>query len=268
MDLLKKYLLNSIACFAPRGRVADALADGDDGEQPDGFTDDVDPDAREDEELPEDGDEIEEPEDGEDEPEPEPERRRSRSQARIESTANANRDLKAQLAASEARLAALEARQNQPAPVPQRTREEEDARLALMSPEERMNYRMETALSANTRQTQQVLTSIQDQTDSSDFRVLLRDKPQYKKFETEVNKRAGELRAKGTPLPREAILMFVVGETAVKSTEKPRTKQQSRQRMREQETRPASGGGDVRGDRRQTGTSGSALEKRLANVRI
>lgn len=266
MDLLKKYLLANIACFAPRGRVADALQD-DEPYEPDATGDDAD-----DVEALEAGDEdpVEDDELAEEEePEPEPERRpRSRGQARIESTANANRELREQLAASEARLAALEARQNQPAPVPQRSQEEENARLALMSPEERMNYRLENALAANNNQTQQVLTSIQDRTDAADFRVMLRDKPQYKKFEAEVNKRVAELRAKGTPLPREAVLMFVVGEAAVKSTEKPRTKAQSQQRMREQETRPAGGRGDVRGDRRQAATSGSALERRLSNVRI
>lgn len=273
MDLYKKYLLNSIACFAPRGRVADAIVDDSEPYEPDATGDDaadVEAEAGPEGEDGTAGDETGDEDPGEDEPEEyevEPRRPvRGRAQARIERLSNDNATLKAEIAASAARLAAVEARLNQPA-----TREaqaDEEARLALMSPQERSEYRVERALANNQRQTADVLQSIQDQTDASAFRVLLGEKPQYKKFEKLVETRVKELRGKKTPLPREAVLMFLVGEAAVKATEKPRTKAQSQQRMQQQETRPASGRGDVRADRRQAGSQVSAVERRLANIRI
>lgn len=267
MDLFRKYLLTS-AAFAPRNegdpptrqRVVDALVD------------DVDPDERDETELddqPEDG-EAEQEEDSEaDQYEPEPEPRpRGRATTRIETLANDNRALREEIAASQARLAALEARAAQPASR-QEDQRDIDARYALMSPEERMNDRLERTLAASNRQTQDVLASVQDQTDASAFRVLLREKPQYEKFATTVETRVKELRGKGTPLPREAVLMFLVGEAAVKTGGKPQKKAQSQQRMRDQETRPASGRGDVRdSDRRNAGGTMSAVERRLSNVRI
>lgn len=266
MSLLRKYLLSNIAAFAPRERVVDAL--GDETDPPLDPADDQegagDPDEFEDEEVLDDPDNEEEPEL---EAEPEP-RQRTRGQQRIERLANDNRGLREEVAASQARLAALEARLVQPQQPTIDQQRDEEARLALMSPEERMNHRLERTIADNNRQTQAVLGSVQDQADATAFRALLKDKPHYAKLSDTVEKRAKELRQKGTPLPREAVLMFLVGEQAVKSQERPRQREQSQQRLAQQETRPSSGRGDVRGDRRSTGSTQTALEKRLSNVRL
>lgn len=263
MDLWRKYLLNSVALRAPRGRVADALQDDPELEADDEpVTDDTD---EADDELPEDEqeDEVDPPED---DPEPEPQPR-SRAKARIEALSAEKRALRAEIEASNARLAALEARMTAPQPAQVDPREEE-ARLALMSPEERMQYRVDQSLARNNQATSQLLGSLQDQTDQTAFRALIRDKPQFSKLAPKVEAKLAELRKKGTPLPREAILIYLIGEQAYGSQEKPRKKAQSQQRMQQQETRPPSGRGDVAGNRRQAAGTTSNLERRLSNVRI
>lgn len=261
----------------PRERLTNALQDDEDLARvpaDDDVTDDVEA-APDDDDLEGPGDDLpageDDPEDLEaEEDEPEPERRpRSRSQARIENVTRANRELRAEVAASQARLAALEAKLAQPSPQAQQEQQrDEEARLALMSPEERMNYRLERTIAHSNQQTHQVLSSVQDQADQTAFRALLKEKPHYAKLQIEVEKRTKALRDKGTPLPREAVLMFLVGEAAVKSADAPRKRTQSKERLQQQETRPSAGRGDVRGDRRQAGGTASALERRLANVRL
>lgn len=280
MDLLRKYLMNSTVAYAPpdraagvpaRGRVSDAVQDDGEPYEPDAAGDDtadVEAAAGED-----DGDYVEgDEDDGADDidPEPEPERRpRSRGQQRIENLSTTNRELRAQVAASEARLAALEAQMNAPRQAAQPTREEEEARLALMSPEERMNYRLENTIRQNNAATAGALAAVRDQTDRAEFRALLRDKPQWKKFEADVERKFQELTKKGTPIPREAVLVYVIGEAAYKTTEQPRRRSQSQERIRQQETRPGSAArGDVRGDRRQANSGASGVERRLANINI
>lgn len=275
MNLFRKYLLTSV-CFAPRTegdpptrqRVAEAVQDDDQPEADidDGLVDDdidaaeaADDDAQVDDEF---------SDDLEPEPEPEP-RQRGRAQGRIERLANDNRALKDEIAASQARLAALETRMAQPAPRQEDQRELE-ARYALMSPEERMSDRLERSLNQQSQQTSAVLAEIQDTTDATAFRALIREKPQYAKYATTVETRLKSLKVKGTPLPREAVLMFLVGEAAVKDGGKPQKKTNSARRMQEQDVRPSAGRGDVRGgDRRaNSGSAMSAVERRLQNTRI
>lgn len=269
MDMFKKYLLNTAAVFAPRERVAEALAD-DEPYEPDAVGDDAD-------DLPAEGDEdaVEGDEDLEDleaEPEPEPEpRTRSRGQRRIETLSTQNRALEQQVADSQARLAALEARLSNPQPTQQAVeaqQRDEDARLALMSPEERLEYRLNRTLAGHSAQVNSTLASVQDHSDRQSFREVLRDKPQFKVHEKAVEAEFKRLNSLRTPMTREAILMFIVGQKAVQTKGKPQPKARSQQRLREQEARPVSASGDVRGDRRSADSTASARERRLSNVRL
>lgn len=271
MNLLRKYLLNSAAVLDPPdrpGRTRVSAAVQDEPYEPDAVGDDTaDVDAADDDaadgDIVDDAGDPDETDDTEDESEPE---RRPRARQRIESLSTRNRELQAKVDASEARLAALEARLNAPAPQKQEDAREEEARLALMSAEERLNYRFEKSIAQNNRATADMLFNVQDQTDRTSFRALLREKPHFKQHEAEVEKRLRELKVK---IPREAVLIYVIGESAYKSGEKPRKRSQSQERLQQQETRPgASGRGDVRGDRRQANGGISSVERRLANVRI
>ena len=274
MDMLRKHLLNSAVTFDPpdrpgRGRVVDALQD-EEPYEPDAAGDDA-ADIEQGEDEIEDG----EPEDEELEPEQEPEdqpRRRSgrpasREERRIEALNADKRRLEAEVAATNSRLAALEARLSQPQQRVE-SQEEEAARLALMSPEERITYRTERSVNTIRAETQRMFGSVQDQADATAFRSLITDKPQYKRFVSDVEKEVTKLRASGVQTPREAVLMFLVGKDALARTEQPRQKARSQQRMREQEVRPESGRSDVRGNRRQSGSASEARERRLANVQL
>lgn len=268
MDLFKRYLLNTAAVFAPRERVAEALAD--DEPVDDLSTDDDIIDDPEDDNIDPD-DDAGAIVDGEDpEPEPEP-RTRSRGQRRIETLSTRNRDLEQQVAESQARLAALEARLSNPQQSQQAIeaqQRDEDARIALMSPEERLEYRLNRTLAGHSAQVNNTLASVQDHTDRAAFRETLREKPQFKVHEAAVEKEFKRLNSLRTPMSREAILMFIVGQKAVQSKGKPQPKARSQQRLREQEARPVSASGDVRGDRRSADSTASARERRLSNVRL
>jgi hypothetical protein len=263
MDLWKKYLLNTTAAHAPpdRGRAVDAIEDDQvEDDQDDQVEDDLD-------------DEFEDDAEGDPEPEPEPAPRRrsgqprSRAEERIEALSADKRALQARVDAADARLAALEANQGRQ-PQRQENADDEAARLALMSPEERITYRVERGLAQVRSDTQRVVGSLQEQTDAAAFRTLLAEKPHYKRFSAEVEKEATRLRNAGTPMPREGVLMFLVGKDAVTRADAPRTRRQSQQRMEGQETRPASGRSDVRGDRRQAGSQSQARARRLENIEI
>lgn len=272
MDLFKRYMLNTAAVFAPRERVAEALADEDDLYEPDAVGDDTDDLAEGDEDIVEgDGDAPLEIVDDEDDPiEPKP-RQRSRGQRRIETLSTRNRDLEQQVAESQARLAALEARMANPQQSQQALeaqQRDEDARIALMSPEERLEYRLNRTLAGHSAQVNNTLASVQDNTDRQAFREVLRDKPQFKVHEAAVEKEFKRLNSLRTPMSREAILMFIVGQKAVQTKGKPQPRARSQQRLREQEARPVSASGDVRGDRRSADSTASARERRLSNVRL
>lgn len=280
--MFTRHLLSSVA-HAPLDRSAAA-----DGRTPvtdilDDF--DVDPPARQaagDVDPPrdpeDDEDDADDPEDDETEDELELLRARqpqSRNARRISTLANENKALKDQLTSAMSRFDRLEQRLTpQPAQQQQESPEVEGARLALMTPEERQEHKLNRALANNTRQTQAVLQHMQNTTDSDQFTGYLERNPRFKQFKAEVEAEAGKLREAGNPLPRMGILRFIIGNKVLERQDagtKPARRSDAERRVRNEEVQPERrpGRSDVRGgDRRNQGARPNAAANRLANVSI
>lgn len=150
-----------------------------------------------------------------------------------------------------------------------RAQEAEQARLAMMSPEERIEYRMNQQEHRHRLELAQVRFETADAADKTNFDALCRSNPTASRLRDRVETVLAAERARGTNYPRETVLKFVIGEQALKGA--PRAKRRDEkaaegQRQR-QAGRPGSGRSDVgnsggRKDERQ------ARRERLENLEI
>lgn len=192
------------------------------------------------------------------------ERRPSRASDRIRSLADQNADLKRRLDDMETRSRAPQ-QQFQP----QRTPQEEREFLATMTVEERTDYRVTQALNQHNLQTQHIARNLQNQSDQADFNNAISASPKLKRYADEVENRYRRLQSEGNYLPRRAILTYLIGERAMAKVllgERPGRQSAAAERVRRQQTRPASNRGDVQASRNARGAR--SLEERLADVPI
>jgi hypothetical protein len=240
--------------------------------------DDVPPVTIEDE--PEPGDELEpEPEPGDElEPEPEPgDELEPVAAAEPVATERGSRQFGAlreerrRLADDNARLTReLSEARRAPAPSVEDPRAEAD-RLALMSPEERINYTVEKALRRNEIQNQQLANNLMDQSDRVTFDAKASLHPVFKKLAPEVERRLASLRSMGGNVARDVVLNLILGERARANMEKSAGGRPAVQaRQRQQQAKPVAARGDVQADRRQRRDGGdlAAMERRLADQAI
>lgn len=174
-------------------------------------------------------------------------------------------------AALEARLAEAErvaqaaqerlaARENA---APAETPEQEAAKLALMTPEQIIDYKVDKALGRFAQNSQRSQLATANAVDKTSFDTMIMGNPTFRKLAPEVERRHAEMVRKGEYPTREAVLKFVLGERAMKMAQESGKQNNERtQRVERQTTRPASPGGDVRVERR----GGKTLEQRLENI--
>ena len=157
-----------------------------------------------------------------------------------------------------------------PAPSVEDPRAEAD-RLALMSPEERINYTVEKALRRNEIQNQQLANNLMDQSDRVTFDAKASLHPVFKKLAPEVERRLASLRSMGGNVARDVVLNLILGERARANMEKSAGGRPAVQaRQRQQQAKPVAARGDVQADRRQRRDGGdlAAMERRLADQAI
>lgn len=268
--MLKKYLLSSVA-FRPDDE-AGAGGTPEDERIPVDLTDDEDAGDPVDEP----GDEAEDdaPDDaGEDEGEvaaaPEQRQQVSRRERQVSELRRARQELAEQNATLTRQLEEL--RRNPPQPQQYEDPRAEAERLALMSPEDRIQYTVDKSLQRHAQQQQIITNQLLDQSDRAAFEARAVNNPIAKKLAPEVERRLGELRSRGQNLPRDVVLTYIVGEKALAQMGKGKDKTAVRERQRQQQARPANGRGDTSGDRRARRSGDSdvaALERRLENVPI
>lgn len=266
--MLKRYLLSSAAAFAPPD---DQGAPG-----PDADDDRIEVDLDDDEAV---TDPVDEPEgdnaeddqtlgtDGEDGEQP-PERQPSRGDRRITALTERTRRLAEENARVTRELEELRRRPAAPQ-LPVETPAQRAERLALMSPEERMEERLNEALNRNQQQTQQLTSQLMDQSDRTSFDARTAANPLFKKIATDVERELAALRARGENLPRETIATYLIGQRVL--AQQGKAKPGAQQRRRAQESRPTNGRGDVAGDRRERrsgGDSAADIERRYGDVPI
>jgi len=130
---------------------------------------------------------------------------------------------------------------------PAESAEQESARLALMDPEQRSEYRFNKALENQNRQNAALYFRLQDQADKTTFVSLCAENKLYRAVKDDVEVKLSELRAKGQNVDREALAKYLLGERILKRA--PKVVEQQRKvgedRIRRQEGRP----GAARSDR-------------------
>lgn len=142
----------------------------------------------------------------------------------------------------------------------------EAARLELMSPDERADYKIRKSGEAMQRQLMQTQFQLSDQSDKLAFDAMCRADPRARKLAGEVERRLSDLRSKGQNVKREDLLAFVIGRRALDNPQSQGKQQRQAERRREREdARGASPRGDARGERRRAGKTPA---ERLDGVRI
>lgn len=126
----------------------------------------------------------------------------------------------------------------------ERDRSEREA-MSAMTDEQRATYLL--AKETNNLKQGQAHTQllIQSSTDQSKFGRMLNGKPQFAKYEDEVERRHQSILARGGFTDRQTILAHLIGERALKSENVQKQKTQARARVQAQRSAPARG---ARGD--------------------
>ena len=185
----------------------------------------------------------------------------SRGERRHQALSNRLQDMERRNADLERRLNDSLARQTGPR---QETYEEREARLALLTPEERMQVRMTEAEQRHGHQLFTLQQQIRDGQDRTTFEAKAFSDPLYRKWAPKVEAELAVLRTQGQTVDREKLMYYLIGKAAVEGR-MPVAKQQrqAQQRLSRANARPGNSRSDVSSGRR---TQGSSLEKRLEDV--
>lgn len=151
------------------------------------------------------------------------------------------------------------------------TAEQEQARLSLMTAEERIDYKLAKAKRENEQQINAIRFQAADQSDKASYDAKSSYEPRYKKYAADVEKLLAEERRKGNNWPRETILMFVLGKRVMEN--KPaadKQRQQGQARIARQRTQADGGRSDRAASRGRLGSGNTLadLEARLEGVNI
>lgn len=145
------------------------------------------------------------------------------------------------------------------------TAAQERDRLALMTPEERAEYRISQHRSETQREIQQLRIQTAMQTDKALYDAKAQNNSVYRRMASEVEVLFQEQVRKGQPTDRETILYHLLGKQAVNGAVNAKPRQQARRRVEGQRVAPSSSKGDTA---RRSGSRVSTAEERLKDVLI
>lgn len=248
----------------------DTLTAGDEG-----LDDAVDPDAGDD--LDAEGDEAGGAEAGEGEDDAgidgdgrraAPVREPSRAQRRVETATRIASQAKAEAEAARRELAELRAAQQGRQTQEQAALERE--RVALMSPDEKLEHYRQQDRQELDRRFAQFNYQTADANDRAAFRSLCAENPAYKAVAADVEEQLSEARRNGSNLPRETIATYLVGKRAIERATRaaPKQKREGAARVQRETVRiPAGGGSNVRAGAARS-SDAVARAKRLENMDI
>jgi len=156
----------------------------------------------------------------------------------------------------------------QQAPVQQEDPRVEQERLALMSPEERMEYRLARSLQAHQQQTSAMVFNMQTAQDKAAWDARTAGDKLRSKLAADVEREYQACIARGQYLPRENIYIYLVGQRFIANRGKGDGK--AARRVERERVRPASGRGDVAQERRASRGSGTTadFERRHGDMQI
>jgi len=152
-------------------------------------------------------------------------------------------------------------------PQPQESPEQERARLEMMTPDERAEYRVNRALATFQREQQLTAYRTQEQLDKQSFDTECRTNHLARRYANEVEEELNKVRAEGGNAPRQTVFYYVMGRALANQEAKTRDKRAAttQTRMRSAAVRPSSSRSDAASGRSQRGKS---LEDRLDGVPI
>jgi hypothetical protein len=267
LDLLRKYMLSGVAFSGTEGG----------GGSPD---DVLDPDPEDDEQVDDPVGEGDQDDDNEDEPnegaegdeegggEPGPQSRGGNQFSRLRET---NRELARRDAENTRRLAELEeqVRRGPQHFQPQETPQQREARLSLLSPDERYQTEMREFTQGMQQQMQQLRQQTAAQSDRAHFASIAARNRVAQRYADEVEKRFGDFQRQGVYVERHVILKNLLGEKVLAQAEKGEKKRPAENRRR-QAARPQRGASDAPSNRRGRAEPGSAAdyEERFGDVPI
>lgn len=206
--------------------------------------------------------------DGEGPVDDQPARRPSRAQSRIQSLTETVRTEKAERQRMERELSDLrDADRRRSQAAQQESPTDRAARRALMDPMEVMREDLRESEQRTAQLLQQTAMQTQEAQDKLSYNSILRDSPNLKKFDAEVEKIRLEQAGAGRFVPREVLLDLAIGRAARAAAAKkgPQALREGQRRVAAQQSRPAAGRSDAG---TQRGRQGDSAEKRLENVPI
>ena len=141
--------------------------------------------------------------------------------------------------------------------------EVEQRRLELMSDGERYEYLRQKDKAEMSAQLQRISLQLEVQNDASVFKAMISGRPEFKRFEGQVEERFQALMAAGKPQSREAILKYLIGETIYQKGGKAlaKARETGAENIRRQQTRPTNSRSNVSGN--ESRDSYDAAEARL-----
>lgn len=168
------------------------------------------------------------------------------------------------LSREQAELRAEIQRMRQPAA---ETPEQEAAKLALMEPEQRQEYRFNRQMEALRRQQAATQFQMLDATDKVTFQALAASNPLVKRVAGQVETELAKIRAQGQNVSREQLADYLLGK-AIRERGPKAVQQQQRQgerRIQQQRARPSAGRSDQGADRGDA-RAAEMRRKRLEDV--
>jgi len=210
----------------------------------------------------------EEPEHGEDQPQRRTPGRRERAVLNARQQAAEARE---RAERAERELQELRQRQMQPTREQQeREAERERERLALMGPDEKMQYLLEKQSREMNHRFALLQAQQQDAHDRQMFERLCSQNRAFETIRTEVEQKVAELRGTGVTVTREAAAKYLLGEKVAQRAVGAKARQRSagERRIAEERGRPGGGQGDVAESGRSSRDSKAARNKRLEGMTI
>ena len=198
----------------------------------------------------------------------EPARKPNRAQSRIQTLTRTLAEEKAERQRIDRELADLRAEQRaRQAQAQQETPEARATRRALMDPMEVMREDLRESEARTQNLLHQQAMQTQEANDKMLYNNILREQPNLKKFEAEVEKVRKEQADRGVFVPREVLLDLAIGRAARAAAAKaaPKAKAAGAARVAAQQTKPAAASSNTA---TQRGKQGDSPEKRLENVPI
>ena len=186
----------------------------------------------------------------------------SRGESRFQRLANTAKEAREEAATARRELQEFKASQRQA--VQQETPEQEAQRLALMTPEERLEFKLDKSERRNQQNMQAMAFQMQDGTDKSAFTALCTSDQTAARYRDRVEAKLAEIRSQGQNVNREALLDFLVGQDVRKKGGAARDRQakDGERRIQRQKVAP----GNNRGDSAPAKRGEKTLEERLSDV--